>query len=418
MREIETEVVIVGAGPAGCSTAFSLSKKQVPHILIDKAVFPRDKVCGDALSGKVVQELNRINPDFIKEIENNKDNFIGSYGVQFFAPGGHSVDIPFNADLNSLKNAPGYISPRIIFDNFLVKKIQPGYTTFLENTSLENIHLTENGIDIQLLNYGDLITLKSKLVVSAEGERSLIARKLGNHIMDDKHFCAGIRAYYSGVKGLHEKNFIELHFLPELLPGYLWIFPLPNGHANVGIGMLSASIKKTKISLREKLTYLLSEHPRFKDRFRDASMDSPIKGWGLPLGSKKRILSGDHFILTGDAASLIDPFTGEGIGNAMVSGRLAADTIAEAVKFQRFDKDFLKAYDNKVYSELGNELKLSHTLQKLSAHSWLFNWVVRKAGSNKEVRDLITGMFEDLNIRSKLSSPGFYFNLLFNKGHL
>lgn len=414
MREIESEVLIVGAGPAGMATSFFLSREKIPHIIIDRAIFPRDKICGDALSGKVVQELNRMNPELIKKIESDSSKFTGSYGVQFNAPAGHSVDIPFSTDLTSLKNAPGYIARRLDFDNFLIKNLQSSHTTFLENTLLEKIERNAEGISVELNNYGETIRAKTKILVSAEGERSLVARKLGNYKMEDRHFCAGIRAYYSGVAGLHKKNFIELHFLPELLPGYLWIFPLANGNANVGLGMLSSVVKKKKISLRQKMSDIIEHHPKFKDRFKNASLESPVKGWGLPLGSKKRSLSGDNYLLTGDAASLIDPFTGEGIGNALVSGRLAANTIAEAIRLQRFDKDFFSAYDTKIYTEIGAELKISHSLQRLSRHAWLFDWVVKKAASNKAVSELITGMFEDIDLRSKLSKPGFYFNLFFN----
>jgi len=415
MRELETEVLIVGAGPAGCATAFHLSKKQIPHILIDQASFPRDKICGDALSGKVVQELNRIDPTFIQEIELKSDSFLPSYGVQFVAPNGNSVDIPFKTDLSKIKNAPGYISPRIVFDNFLISKINQGSTTLLENTSLEKIENMNDGISANLINHGDPINIKAKLIVGADGERSIIARQLGNYEPEDRHFCAGIRVYYKGVKNLHQHNFIELHFLPEFLPGYLWIFPLPNGRANVGAGMLSSSVKRNNIGLRQKLQYLLKNHPRFKMRFSEAEAEGPIKGWGLPLGSKRRALSGDHFLLTGDAAAIIDPFTGEGIGNALVSGRHAADCIEKAINIQQYDKKVLSSYDKNLYSEIGAELRLSHTLQKLSSQAWLFNWVVKKAASNLELRELITGMFEDINARSRLSKPGFYFNLIFNK---
>jgi len=334
MRELETEVLIVGAGPAGCATAFHLSKKQIPHILIDQASFPRDKICGDALSGKVVQELNRIDPTFIQEIELKSDSFLPSYGVQFVAPNGNSVDIPFKTDLSKIKNAPGYISPRIVFDNFLISKINQGSTTLLENTSLEKIENMNDGISANLINHGDPINIKAKLIVGADGERSIIARQLGNYEPEDRHFCAGIRVYYKGVKNLHQHNFIELHFLPEFLPGYLWIFPLPNGRANVGAGMLSSSVKRNNIGLRQKLQYLLKNHPRFKMRFSEAEPESQIKGWGLPLGSKRRALSGDHFLLTGDAAAIIDPFTGEGIGNALVSGRHVVDCIEKAINMQ------------------------------------------------------------------------------------
>ncbi len=116
---------------------------------------------------------------------------------------------------------------------------------------------------------------------------------------------------------------------------------------------------------------------------------------GLPLGSKKRKISGNRFILTGDAASLIDPFTGEGISNAMYCGMIAAEIAKEAVEKNCFDKNFLKQYDEKIYSRLWNELKLSHTLQKLCMYPWLFNFVINKAEKNKTFRETISCMFDD-----------------------
>ena len=93
-----------------------------------------------------------------------------------------------------------------------------------------------------------------------------------------------------------------------------------DGKANVGIGMLSSHISQKKINLKVVLQKLIETHPQLKDRFINAKALESIKGFGLPLGSKKRRLSGDRYVLTGDAASLIDPFSGEGIGNAIRSG--------------------------------------------------------------------------------------------------
>jgi len=77
----------------------------------------------------------------------------------------------------------------------------------------------------------------------------------------------GLRAYYEGVAGLHPDNFIELHFLPEMLPGYLWIFPLPNGMANVGVGILSERIREKKMNLREQMLYAIRHNPQIAPRF-------------------------------------------------------------------------------------------------------------------------------------------------------
>ena len=120
-------------------------------------------------------------------------------------------------------------------------------------------------------------------------------------------------------------------------------------------------------------------------------------------------------MLTGDAASLIDPFTGEGIGNAMMSGMLAAKIGAEAIHSNDFSKAFLGKYDVAVYSRLWQELNLSRKMQSLVKFPWLFNLVVRKAKTNKELSEMISCMFEDLDLRDKLQQPGFYFRLIFGK---
>jgi len=263
-------------------------------------------------------------------------------------------------------------------------------------------------------NNSEFVILNSKLIIGAEGDRSIVAKKLAGIKKENDHYCAGIRAYYKGVEGMHSQNFIELHFLEELLPGYFWIFPLPNGEANIGAGMLSSSVSSRKVNLKEDMLRAIANNPNIKDRFKNAELTGEIKGWGLPLGSKKRALSGDGFLLVGDAGSLIDPFTGEGIGNAMYSGMMAADHIKEAVEQNRFDAAFLKNYEEQFYTRQWDELKLSHTMQKLCKYPWLFNFVVNKAHKNKALRETISCMFEDLDLRAKLRNPLFYLRLLMN----
>jgi flavin-dependent dehydrogenase len=198
------------------------------------------------------------------------------------------------------------------------------------------------------------------------------------------------------------------------LPGYLWIFPLPNGQANVGAGMLSASISAKKVNLKESMLKAIEKSPVLKERFKNAELIGKIEGWGLPLGSKKRPLSGKHFLVTGDAGSLIDPFTGEGIGNAMYSGMLAAKHIEKCIATNQFDATFNLQYDQAFYERQWEELKLSHTMQKMVKFPWLFNFVVNKAHKNKLLRETISCMFEDLDMRAKLRNPLFYLKLLRN----
>ncbi|HHG83299.1 MAG TPA: geranylgeranyl reductase, partial [Bacteroidetes bacterium] len=216
-----------------------------------------------------------------------------------------------------------------------------------------------------------------------------------------------------GVKGLDKDNFIELHFLKDFLPGYFWIFPLPNGMANVGVGMRSDKVAKRKVNLKLQMAEIIEKYPELRDRFADAEMVGGIKGYGLPLGSKKRKISGDGYLLIGDAASLIDPFTGEGIGNALYSGYFAALQAERDL----VNKDFSAAghlqYDKEVYTRLWSELKLSHRMQRMVNYPWLFNLVVNKAQRNKVLRETISCMFEDLDMRERLRNPMFYFKLLF-----
>jgi flavin-dependent dehydrogenase len=121
-------------------------------------------------------------------------------------------------------------------------------------------------------------------------------------------------------------------------------------------------------------------------------------------------------MLTGDAACLVDPFSGEGIGNALYSGMLAAAAIKEAIEKNDYSASFLKAaYDQVVYKRLGEEFKISATLQRLCKYPWLFNFVVNKAHKSQSLRNSISCMFTDMDLREQLSKPSFYLKILFNK---
>jgi menaquinone-9 beta-reductase len=410
-----SDIVIIGAGPAGCSASLFLAKNKIPHTILDKAVFPRDKVCGDALSGKTVFVLNQLDESIIPAFDSQKNEFIESWGVKFVAPNGKAIDIPFKSDLTKEKYPPGFISKRMDFDYELFKRLDKNYAHVIEGAEVTEIKRKGENISISYECENSKFNIQhSKLIIGAEGDRSIVAKKLLNIQKENDHYCAGIRAYYEGVTGMHPQHFIELHFLPEMLPGYFWIFPLPNGMANIGAGMLSKEVSKRKVNLKADMLKAIENNPNIKDRFKHATLQGKIQGWGLPLGSKKRPLSGDGFLLAGDAGSLIDPFTGEGIGNALYSGMMAADMITQAIKLQRYDAVFLKEYDNAFYERQWDELKLSHTMQRLCKYPWLFNFVVNKAHKNKALRETISCMFEDLDLRAKLRNPLFYFKLLLN----
>jgi len=358
--------------------------------------------------------FKKLDSSIIETISANKDQFLGSMGIKFAAPNGKSINIPFNKDLGSLLHPPGFISKRVDFDDFLVRQIDTKIADLRQGHELIAVAREGDKIALTVEHNGETYRLITDLLIASDGDRSIPAKALAGLAKENDHYCGGIRAYYTGVTDMHPQNFIELHFIDELLPGYFWIFPLPGGHANVGAGMLSAAISKRSVNLKESMLKAIRENKTIKNRFVNAQLQGKIQGWGLPLGSKKRTLSGDNFLLTGDAASMIDPFSGEGISNAMYCGMTAANVAVEALKLKQFNKQFLMQYDEKVYHRLWDELKLSHTMQKLCNYPWLFNFVINKAEKNKTFRETISCMFDDMELRARFKQPSFYFKLLFN----
>ncbi|MEX0813957.1 MAG: NAD(P)/FAD-dependent oxidoreductase [Chitinophagales bacterium] len=411
MKKRKTKILIVGAGPAGLSCSLFLSKMKIEHILLEKEKFPRDKVCGDALSGKVIELLKKLDPELVRKL-NAETRQVGSWGVNFYAPNGKKLRIPFKQDFDKSTLPPGNISKRIDFDNFLFEEAQKSpYAEIIEESPALKYERTEKGYIAQTAQK----EFECNLLIAADGAYSRFAKDFGNITMEPNHYCAGIRAYYQGVSGMDKDNFIELHFLKDLLPGYFWIFPLPNGAANVGLGMRSDVLRKKKLDLKKMLPEVIASNPELKARFQNAEPEGKTSGFGLPLGSKKRALCGDHFMLLGDAASLIDPFTGEGIGNAMFCGMYAAEIANKALSQNDFKKTVLQDYEHKVYKRMWDELKLSRRLQQLVKFPFLFNFVVNKAARNQTLRETISCMFEDLDIRERLKQPSFYFKLIFNQ---
>lgn len=404
------DIIICGAGPAGTSAALTLKDSGYSVCLLDKSEFPRDKICGDALSGKVVSVARYIDEELLEGFYDFTPK-IGSYGIRFLSPAGITLDIPFKKDLEALAHAPGFVSRRIDFDNFLLEKAAAcNHVTWKPGVTVSDIQISEK--EVSLVASGEKIT--GKLLIGADGAHSVVAKTTGLRNVHKKHHSAGVRAYVTGVSGFHEHNFIELHFLKDLLPGYFWIFPLPDGSANVGLGMLSSDLAKHPgLNLRKKLEEVMFTHREVAPRFKGATVEGKISGFGLPLGSRRLPISTNRVLLTGDAASLIDPFSGEGIGNAMISGRVAAQTIMDLLPENSLDGESLKEYDRRVYRKIGQELNVSRMMQRLVNYPWLFDFVAKKGNSNPSLKLLMTMMFESVDLRSELTKPSFYWKLLF-----
>ncbi|MDB5261133.1 MAG: geranylgeranyl reductase [Adhaeribacter sp.] len=406
MQAKKFDVMIVGAGPAGAACAIKLARSGLAIALLEKATFPRDKTCGDALSIDVVNQLSLLSDKLATDF-NDMAAKVPSYGVKIFSPNHQHIDLPFH-----YKSQPGcgYICRRTDFDNLLFQHIKEyDNIQVFENCAVEKVTLQPTSVMVQT----NLGSFTAEMVVGADGAHSVVSKHLGKIKVEKPHYSAGLRVYYKGVTSFHAENYIELHFFRDILPGYLWVFPLPDNKANVGIGLLSSAVAAKKLNLKATLQELLATAPNLKERFKDARPLETVKGYGLPLGSKRRHISGDRYLLTGDAAALIDPFSGEGIGNAIRSGRVAADQILACFAHHNFSAAFNKAYDQEIYARMWKEFKVSHRLQKLCRYPWLFNFVVKKGNQSKYLKHFLVEVLANMEIKRLLTKPAFYYRMLF-----
>ncbi len=402
----EFDVIIVGGGPSGSACAVFLGKAGKNVLLLDKAKFPRDKICGDGISGKSVRVLEGLDvlPDMAKS------EHIEMYGVTFSSPKGVVVKIPSKLKENG--QPPGFVARREVFDNVLFQNTKQ-YAQVLEQFQVNDVIWQGDQVVGVTGFYGPTrqkYSFKAKVVVGADGAASVIGNKVKLDEIDENHQLVAIRCYYKNVKECNDT--IELHFVDELLPGYFWIFPLANGMANVGAGMVTRDMKNKKVNLQEATLKAIKNNPLFKARFEGAEQVTPFKSWSLPVGSKRRKAHGNGFILLGDAASLIDPFTGEGIGNALISGKIAAEYIVKAFEKNDFTANALKEYDEALWKEVGPELATSYRLQKLGQHTWLLNFLINKAKKSKVIQEAISNSLLNPQERDTFSNPMFYLKAL------
>lgn len=399
------DAIVVGGGPAGSSAAAFLCAKGRKVLVLDKEKWPRDKTCGDAISGKSLKILRELG--LIEQIEKSDHGIVG--GITFSSPAGKVVSIPFSKDGPGIKK--GYVCRRQVFDHLLWKAAAKS-ADVCEGMEAVGVVREEGkicGVKARSSG-GEEMEFRGKMVIGADGVSSLVAREARGSEIDPDHTCVAYRAYYSGVVGMN--GTLEIHFVKSIMPGYFWIFPLENGLANVGIGMIMKDVKKDSVNLQKAMLDIIWKNPLFAARFKDAKQVTPIKAWSLPFGSKRRKVHSDNVLLVGDAAGLVDPFSGEGIGNALLSGRLAAQVADEALAAKDTSASFLAKYEELLWNEVGGELDRSYTLQKMGRNEWLLNLVISKAVGSSRVRSEIAGTISDEEAKKGYSSPFFYLKLL------
>tara|TARA_B100000945_G_scaffold59208_1_gene44000 strand:+ start:499 stop:1821 length:1323 start_codon:yes stop_codon:yes gene_type:complete len=410
------DCIVVGGGPGGAAAASYLAMEGKNVLLIEKRIWPRDKVCGDAVGGKSLGHVKALG---VKAKLEATPHFRVT-GIVFSSPNGSDVTVPLPEE-DVEKMEAGYSLPRMQFDWLLFHRatelvlenggsvIQGATVTkvFDDNGKITGVEIGIGG------KMGEKRVYSAPWTIGAAGYRCPVARKIvkdmaEEELVDRMHYCGGYREYWSGVKGCEgNAGNIEIHFVDTVVPGYFWLFPIGGGKVNVGIGMVMGLLDKQKKKLKALQAEVIANHPLFKDRFADAELIKGTgKGWQLPFGSPRkgeknqpRRAYAPGALLVGDSASLVDPFSGEGIGNALVSGEMAARHVME----NRGGAE----YQEELWAALGPELTNSFKMQKMSRRKWLLNWFVGKASRKPVIQEMMTEMIASKEAQENLHSKWF-----------
>ncbi len=406
-RSLIYDLIIVGGGPAGSTAALYAARHGLSVLLLDKSRFPRDKICGDAVGGHAVAILRDLQLDeALVELPCRRFRKLVL---------GSAKHVRAEIDLDGARKrdfVSGYVVRRQVFDAFLFERARAVAMKCLEEFAVDDV-VCENGLVCGVLGQEGLSGVRrefrGRIVVGSDGYRSVVARKVGSYAVDPAHSSVAVRRYYRNVAGLSDA--IELHYLSVVNPGYFWIFPLPDGVANVGVIMLSSAMKKKHVNLVDTLDCIIHDSV-FAARFADAlPLEKPL-GWHLPVGSIHRPCCGPGYLLAGDAAGLADPWNGEGIANAMYSGRIAAEESAAALRRCDVSAGSLASYDDRLWGGIGEALGISTKLQRIGRIKPLLNFTIRKAAQSQDVSDMLCAMIAEEISRKRMTSPLFYLKLL------
>jgi geranylgeranyl reductase family protein len=364
----DCDVVIVGGGPAGAAAAARLAARGFLTVLVDRASFPRDKVCGDFVGPMALAELADLG---VAQLD--------AFGA---TPAMANLALHVDADepavlrVPEVAGVPGYgrVIPRLQLDAWILDAARQAGATVLDGRKAETVEQAPDAITVRGSSAAGAWQLRTRVLLGADGSNSMVARTLRAGVPPRQDRIMAVRAYFDDVEGPDGQG--DIWIRSDTFPGYHWLFPTGGGSANLGVGMVVSTYPQTGRNLRDMLLRLTAEDASLRYRLRGARMRGKVLGHPLTTYNPRLPLIGDRIMLLGDAAGLINPLNGEGIQYALHSARWAADTVADCLASDRLDAASLAGYQQRVQQSLRTDLALSRLIVQLIRnrnlnHVWL-----------------------------------------------
>jgi geranylgeranyl reductase family protein len=357
--DLVCDVLVVGAGPSGIAAALELQSTGQTVVVIDKAFFPRDKCCGDGLTTGALRILDELgfNPQTVP-------NWTVCSDVWLRSPSGSEMQFSLPT-----RGQFAAIAPRIELDNALVQLARSKDIRVLEGHEFVSIsEQTSDHITIDISNShsnNKIETVQSKFVIASDGMWSPVRKSLGMSTPGYLGEWHAFRQYANNVTG-SAKDRLHVWFEKDLLPGYAWSFPLQNGRVNIGFGILRGC-KYSVQQMKDLWPDLLARKHIANALGSEVVMEDRHTAWPIPARVTSAPLSSGRVLFIGDAACVTDSLTGEGIGQALLSGQLSAQAIVAGIgreasitrnKYEQLIRQHFFA-DHRMSMTLGSVLKSS-----------------------------------------------------------
>jgi geranylgeranyl reductase family protein len=364
----EFDVAIVGAGPAGSSTAIALAQQGYHAALIDRAVFPRDKLCGDF--------LNPINWPILDELDVSRDLLARPHAristFRISAADGAQA----RSSLPVLRERRfGLGLRRFHLDHALLERARRAGVSVNQDVKVTGVEKDSHGWRLDMDRRGEYATVRAKLLVGADGRNSWVARQLGVASAKPSG-SVGFEIQLKNVFGV--RGSVEIH---QFAGGYAGVVRVDEDTVKLGFTVQQSLLGKA-VSFENLRERFLSRNPFLNDLLYGCQPASELHSvW--PVYFPARRCFGDGFLLVGDAARVTEPVTGEGIYLALRSGQLAAATMAAALRADNLSSVRLSEYARACRAEFGARLRLNSLIRVLMYRPKLLSLAIRLLGSRK-----------------------------------